>query len=187
MMTGLIPRACLGLRPRVLTCPLNMNVILLLSPPFPFSLPSPFPPSPPSSLLPSLFSLPFPYSPLPPPFSSLLLPFPPFSSLLLPSPLSPPLSSPLLPSPLSPTTSIGLSFAGVDPPQTVKQHLLSAFTEQKMGEGGKAKVTLTLSPRMKDKILSHLLVLALILDDFAVDCSPLQHDLGLTTTRSASL
>ena len=120
-----------------MTCPLNLNVITLLS----------------LTLLPSFL---------------LLSSFPPFPSPLL----------------SSPPTSIGLTSTGVNPPQIVKQQLLSTFTEQKLGEGGGGKVTLTLSPRMKDKILSHLLVLALILDDFMVDCSTLQHDLGLTTTRS---
>lgn len=36
---------------------------------------------------------------------------------------------------------------------------------------------------MKDKVLLHLLVLTLILDDFSVNCSTLQQDLKVTTRK----
>jgi len=77
-------------------------------------------------------------------------------------------------------TCTGLSFEGVDPPQLVKQQMLSTFAEHKRVRD---KVTLSLSSRMRDKLLSHLLVLALILSDFTVECATLQHDLGLTATK----
>ena len=65
----------------------------------------------------------------------------------------------------------------------MKQQLLSTFAEHKMAAGVGSKVTLSFSARMRDKLLSHLLVLALILGDFAVECATLQHDLGLTATK----
>ena len=66
----------------------------------------------------------------------------------------------------------------------MKQHLLDRFSEpsgapRKAG----AKVPRRLSSKMKDKILLHLFVLCLILDDFRVDCSALQQDLKLTTRK----
>ena len=49
----------------------------------------------------------------------------------------------------------------------------------KQGKGQRRKIT----RKMRDKILLHLLVLTLILDDFSVDCSILQQDLKLTTKK----
>ncbi len=70
---------------------------------------------------------------------------------------------------------------GIPPPTVVRDQLMAKFTERKeMEEGG---VTPILSRRMKDKILSHLLVLVLFIDDFSVDCSALQEDLKLTTAK----
>ena len=69
----------------------------------------------------------------------------------------------------------GLS--SLEPPALVKDQLLTKFAERQ-GEGSHV-----LTPRMKDKVLSHLFVLALIIDDFSVDCTALQRDLRLTTAK----
>jgi DNA-directed RNA polymerase I subunit RPA49 len=79
----------------------------------------------------------------------------------------------------------GLQLSGELPPADVKANLLEKFSEavtdasSKQGKGQRRKI----SRKMKDKILLHLLVLTLILDDFSVDCSVLQQDLKLTTKK----
>ena len=79
--------------------------------------------------------------------------------------------------------SLGLQFEGVSIPMEVKEQLLIKFTERQEGMSKGGKTLHTLSHRMKDKIRLHLCVLTLILDDFTVDCLPLQQDLKLTTTK----
>ena len=75
----------------------------------------------------------------------------------------------------------GLQLSGELPPADVKTNLLEKFSDasSKQGRGQQRKI----SRKMKDKILLHLLVLTLILDDFSVDCSVLQQDLKLTTKK----
>ena len=78
---------------------------------------------------------------------------------------------------------LGLQFEGVSVPVEVKEQLLVKFTERQEGVAKGGRTLHTLSQRMKDKIRLHLFVLTLILDDFMVDCLPLQQDLKLTTTK----
>lgn len=78
---------------------------------------------------------------------------------------------------------VGLKFEGVSLPVDVKEQLLMRFTERQEGMGREGRTLHTLSQRMKDKIRLHLFVLVLMLDDFTVDCLPLQQDLKLTTTK----
>lgn len=76
----------------------------------------------------------------------------------------------------------GPKFVGEEPPPGVKDQLLMKFAERKGAEEGHQS-SYVLSSRMKDKILSHLFVLVLIIDDFVVDCATLQQDLKLTTSK----
>ena len=78
---------------------------------------------------------------------------------------------------------VGLQFEGVSVPVEVKEQLLLKFSERQEGMGKHGKTLHTLSQRMKDKIRLHLFVLTLMVDDFMVDCRPLQLDLKLTTTK----
>ena len=71
---------------------------------------------------------------------------------------------------------------GTEPPPGVREPLLMKFAEKKEGEESR-QPSYVLSHRMKDKILSHLFVLVLIIDDFVVDCGTLQKDLKLTTSK----
>jgi DNA-directed RNA polymerase I subunit RPA49 len=79
----------------------------------------------------------------------------------------------------------GLQLSGEVPPPDVEKNLLEKFSEllpdaaRKPGKVPQRRVT----SRMKDKILLHLLVLTLILDDFSVECSTLQQDLKVTTKK----
>ncbi|XP_072040367.1 DNA-directed RNA polymerase I subunit RPA49-like [Amphiura filiformis] len=60
-----------------------------------------------------------------------------------------------------------------DTPMSVKKHLLDSFTQSTLvGDGSRQKRCLP--KRMKDKMISHALVLALILDDYKTKLSPLQ-------------
>ena len=85
------------------------------------------------------------------------------------------------------TYTLGLQLSGELPPADVKANLLEKFSEavtdasSKQGKSQRRKIT----RKMRDKILLHLLVLTLILDDFSVDCSVLQQDLKLTTKKLA--
>ncbi len=77
---------------------------------------------------------------------------------------------------------VGLGMlTGVPPPTLVKDKLLAKFTERREEGGG--RFSSILSRRMKDKILSHLCVLALFIDNFSVDCTTLQQDLRLSTSK----
>ena len=82
-------------------------------------------------------------------------------------------------------TNTGLQLSGEVPPPDVEKNLLEKFSEllpdaaRKPGKVPQRRVT----SRMKDKILLHLLVLTLILDDFSVECSTLQQDLKVTTKK----
>ena len=76
----------------------------------------------------------------------------------------------------------GPKFVGEEPPPGVKDQLLMKFAERKGAEESHQR-SYVLSSRMKDKILSHLFVLVLIIDDFVVDCATLQQDLKLTTSK----
>ena len=72
---------------------------------------------------------------------------------------------------------------GMEPPLGVKDQLLMKFAERKAAGGESHQPAYVLSNRMKDKILSHLFVLVLVIDDFVVDCATLQLDLKLTTSK----
>ena len=84
-----------------------------------------------------------------------------------------------------PTFYIGLHISGELPPPDVKKHFLEKFSERSPDPRRKdgKHVQRRLSNKMKDKVLLHLLVLTLILDDFRVDCSTLQQDLKVTTRK----
>ncbi len=75
----------------------------------------------------------------------------------------------------------GLELKGVELPDNVREELLEKFTERQQTRG--RKFIQSLSARMKDKIRLHLFVLALILDDFTVQCLSLQQDLTLSCAR----
>ena len=80
---------------------------------------------------------------------------------------------------------VGLRLSGEVPPPDVEKHFLEKFSELSPNTPRKAGqlVQRRLSSKMKDKVLLHLLVLTLILDDFSVDCSTLQQDLKVTTKK----
>ena len=78
----------------------------------------------------------------------------------------------------------GLQLSGELPPLEVKANLLEKFSEAVGDASSSRQGKRKISRKMKDKILLHLLVLTLILDDFSVDCSVLQQDLKLTTKKS---
>lgn len=80
---------------------------------------------------------------------------------------------------------LGLELEGVDLPNKAREEILEKFTEKQSTRRG--LIINSLSARMKDKIRLHLFVLALILDDFTVDCQTLQQDLKLSCARQASL
>lgn len=67
------------------------------------------------------------------------------------------------------------------PPMLVKEQLLLKFVDSQ-GEW-RGRPVYSLSPRTRDKALSHLFVLALILDDFSLDCTTLQQDLHIPTQK----
>lgn len=73
---------------------------------------------------------------------------------------------------------------GLPPPPLIKEQLLAKFAERREDERG--TITFGLPQRMKEKILSHLLVLALVLDDFTVESLPLQKDLRITSNKCVS-
>lgn len=79
----------------------------------------------------------------------------------------------------------GLQISGEVLPPDVEKHFLERFSEispDAPREDGKP-MQRRLSNKMKDKVLLHLLVLTLILDEFHVDCSTLQRDLKVTTRK----
>ena len=80
---------------------------------------------------------------------------------------------------------IGLQISGEPPPPDVEEHFLEKFSEKSPDARRKdgKPVLRRLSYKMKDKVLLHLLVLTLILDDFHVNCSTLQQDLKVTTRK----
>ena len=69
----------------------------------------------------------------------------------------------------------------------MERNLLEKFSEllpdtpRKTGKVPQSQRRIT--SKMKDKILLHLLVLTLVLDDFSVDCTTLQQDLKVTTRK----
>ena len=71
-------------------------------------------------------------------------------------------------------------------PLSVQQSLLSKFTEFSElggGGGGGGGSGHVLSRRMKDKILSHLFVLGLMVDQYTLDTSQLQKDLKIPSNK----
>lgn len=72
-----------------------------------------------------------------------------------------------------------VSFLDVAPPTEVQQQLMSRYVEG----GGSSGGTRSFSPRMRDKVLLHLFVLTLFLDDFSISCHSLQRDLKLTSNK----
>ncbi|XP_064607925.1 DNA-directed RNA polymerase I subunit RPA49-like [Liolophura sinensis] len=68
-----------------------------------------------------------------------------------------------------------------DLPDFVKKSVLNKFT-LKLGEDGR-KMTRCMPARMKDKVISYILVLCLIIDEFQVDLGPLQQDLKISQQR----
>ena len=83
------------------------------------------------------------------------------------------------------TAHVGLELSGELPPPNVKKNLLDKFSELLPADSQTPgrRVGRRLTNKMKDKILLHLLVLTLILDDFSVNCSSLQQDLKVTTKK----
>ena len=74
---------------------------------------------------------------------------------------------------------LDVSFLDVAPPTEVQQQLMSRYVEG----GGSSGGTRSFSPRMRDKVLLHLFVLTLFLDDFSISCHSLQRDLKLTSNK----
>ena len=75
----------------------------------------------------------------------------------------------------------GVVFNPSVPPPVVMEQLVANFAENTSPNVDTPSYVI--SQRMKDKILSHLLVLLLILDDFSVDCTALQKDFELTSSK----
>jgi DNA-directed RNA polymerase I subunit RPA49 len=79
----------------------------------------------------------------------------------------------------------GLQLSGERPSPDVEKNLLEKFSEPLPDTGRKHSKgpRRTITNKMRDKILLHLLVLTLVLDDYSVDCSVLQQDLKVTTKK----
>jgi len=61
-------------------------------------------------------------------------------------------------------------------PSVIKERLLSMFSVEK--ESSRA-----VSKRLKDKLVSYILVLALMIDEFSLDCSVIMRDLKFSMPR----
>ena len=84
----------------------------------------------------------------------------------------------------------GLKLSGVTPQLDIKKNLLEKFSEISSDPPRRShgdQIQRRLTNKMRDKILLHLLVLTLIVDDFSVDCSILQCDLKVTTKKLVTL
>ena len=77
--------------------------------------------------------------------------------------------------------SFSTDFTGV--PDVVQQMILSRFTMSSVPTAGDKGVTHVMPDRLRDKLLCHILLLALFIDDFSFDVTVLQKDLQLDSTR----
>ncbi|XP_065883791.1 DNA-directed RNA polymerase I subunit RPA49-like [Dysidea avara] len=69
-------------------------------------------------------------------------------------------------------------------PDVVQHMILSRFTMSSAGQdGGDSRTDYVLPSRMKDKLLCHILLLALFIDNFSFDITVLQKDLQIDNTR----
>lgn len=63
-----------------------------------------------------------------------------------------------------------------DVPSVIKKRIFDDFTNQVMSTKGTQ--TIYMPKNMKDKLLLHILVIVLVLEDFSVDFTPLEEDIG---------
>lgn len=77
--------------------------------------------------------------------------------------------------------SFSTDFTGV--PDVVQQMILSRFTMSSVPTVADKGARHVMPDRLRDKLLCHILLLALFIDDFSFDVTVLQKDLQLDTTR----
>lgn len=75
----------------------------------------------------------------------------------------------------------GVVLTCTSPPPVVMERLVASFAENTSPHADKPSYVI--SQRMKDKVLSHLFALLLMLDNFSVDCAELQKDFELTSSK----
>ena len=68
-------------------------------------------------------------------------------------------------------------------PDVIQQMVLTRFTMSSASTTHDENVTYIMPDRLKDKLLCHILLLALFIDDFSLDVAGLQKDLQLDNTR----
>ncbi|CDK28053.1 unnamed protein product [Kuraishia capsulata CBS 1993] len=75
-----------------------------------------------------------------------------------------------------------------NPPEVILDSVIARFTVNRRGEFGKPKdKAFTIDPDHEDKLLLHILVLVLHLDDFYVDMGPMAQELSLKPSKLQQL
>lgn len=68
-------------------------------------------------------------------------------------------------------------------PEVVQQMIVSRFTMSSVPTTHDEHTTHVMPDRLRDKLLCHILLLALFIDNFSLDVTTLQKDLQLDNTR----
>jgi len=68
-------------------------------------------------------------------------------------------------------------------PDVIQQMVLTRFTMSSAPTTPDGDMTYVIPDRLKDKLLCHILLLALFIDNFSLDIATLQKDLKLDSTR----